>query len=534
MKSTKIINSFLTAFIICSISACSYNNLQPSEVNIEYGGSNFVISTASKCHVIDGSVIVYPDGFSVKGNIIHGYGVRVNFTEKNNSFSNEKKIVNRFPLDSIVAVTTYTDYTGGRDIANGTLGFLGILLSGVTVFCIGCPKCCFGSCPTIYTFNNSQANLETELFSSSISRMLEADDLDKITQKIPDDGIYKLKITNEALETHYIDKFNLILTEHPLGTEIYPNTVGGMTLFKNPVSIDKATNSKGEDITDEVRNADTVYYRSGVKMTGELREGPKFDWAEITSAVPENADNAKILVRYRNTLLSTVLFYDVVLGSQGIRAVDWIDKMNNNASYASDFKMIYDNFSGMGFEINTNGVWISAGKFPDAGPICWKYTAAEISLSGAKEIKFRLKFIPDNFMIDYIGVEYGSAEDNQINIQNLTPVKINNLTGDSAINTLRILENADKNYLITNPGDSYSFVYKITKRNDVRQSLMISSKGYYNEWIRGSWIKADSSVKRFNLYNVRENLILIAESWELNKELLESEFFKTRISVKEK
>lgn len=528
MKTNKLLKFIFIIFLCFSISGCSYHNLQPGEVDTDKDLKNFSTGSATKCHVIDGSVIVYRNGFTVDGNIIRGIGDRFYFTSKTNS------TIESFPLDSIAAITTYEDYSGARTVANGSLGFLGTVISGLTVYCLSCPKCCFGSCPTVYTFDNNFMSLETELFSSSISRMLEDNDLDKLKQKIPDNGVYKINITNEALETHYIDKFNLMLAEHPLGTIAYPNIGNGFTVIDKTVSLESAFNSDGVDILKEISTEDTISYRSGMGMVRELKNGPKYDWIDFTSLVPEDIRNAKILVRYKNTLLSTILFYDVVLGSQGIKSVEWIDKMNNDPVYAEDFKMIYDNFSGMKFEICKNGKWISAGKFPDAGPICWKHAAAEISVADMKEIKFRLKFIPDNFMIDFVGIEFGSDTGNNVKTVTVIPFDARNNTNGTDSNAIRMIENTDKNYLVTNPGDSYSLNYNIKKRYDIEQTVFISSKGYYNEWIRGSWIKNDTTVRTFDLYNINKNLKLIAESWETNKALIESEFFNTRIPVKEK
>ena len=245
MKTSK--NIFLFALILSIVYAGCYHNLQPVEINKETDLNNLIIDSPSKCHVIDGSIIVYDKGFSVNANQILGNGVRFYFEKgKRNS------AVVSFPLDSIAAITTYEDYSSTRMLANGSLAIYGAAITGLTAYCIACPKCCFGSCPTVYTFNNDSALLETELFSSSISRMLEDDDLDMLKQKISDDGIFKLKITNEAMETHYINKFNLILAEHPSGTTIYPNINRELSLFRNPVSVKSAINSSGEDVLKKV------------------------------------------------------------------------------------------------------------------------------------------------------------------------------------------------------------------------------------------------------------------------------------------
>lgn len=534
MKDLKIHIALILFCVSCIIPGCSYNNLQPSVLDIDEAGSNFEISSAAKCHLIDGSVLIFQKGFIVSNNIVRGVGERFYFTEKEKISFYNNIIVESISLDSIVAITTYDDYTSARQIANGSMYFMGAVISGVTIYCISCPKCCFGSCPTVYTYSDGFASLETELFSSGIARMLEYDDLDKLKEKVPDNGIYKLKITNEALETHYINKFNLILAEHPLGTKIYPNIENGLTVIKNTIPADSYVNSEGTDVKKELLSEDTLIYRSSMNMVNELRNGTKYDHIVLTSPVPENSVNAKLIVRYKNTLLSTILFYDVLLGSQGIRAIEWTDKMNNDPSYASDFKMIYDNFSGMEFEYFYKGKWISAGKFPDAGPICWKITAAEVNVSDMKELKLRLRFIPDNFMIDYIGIEYDTNDNKNYSNVLLYPDKIVSNSNDPLLKPESLIEKSDKNYLITNPGDFYELTYKIQKRYDTEQSVLISSGGYYNEWIRGSWVKNDSTGRKFDLYNINENLKLLAQSWESNKTLVESEFFNTRIQIKEK
>ena len=82
---------------------------------------------------------------------------------------------------------------------------------------------------TIYTYDGKDYTLEAELFSECISKQLENEDIDLLRQKIIGDT-YKMKITNEALETHYINKFEVVVAEHPAGTELYPSVNGNLIL----------------------------------------------------------------------------------------------------------------------------------------------------------------------------------------------------------------------------------------------------------------------------------------------------------------
>lgn len=513
--------------LIAAFAGC-YHNFQPTELSVEEARGKEIVSPA-KCHLMDGSVVVFDRGFVVGANVLTGYGVRYPLAGKDAT-----TVVSTVALDSIVAITTYSDYTPGRQFANGTLSFFGTVLSALAIYCVSCPKCCFGSCPTVYSLEGADSSLETELFSSSIAKLLEERDVDQLKQPIPDNGRYKLRITNEAMETHYIDKFNLLLAEHPKGTLAFPNTNGDLTIVSKLGNITKAVNSEGFDVTADVSNDDKVSYRSGMEMVKELRVSPRFDFVEFTSDVPEGAKVAKVVVKYKNTLLSTILLYDVVFGSQGIHAIQWNERMNKDEGYANDFRMIYDNFSGMKLEAGEGAASGLMKRFPDAGPIAWKYVAAEMQVDGLEDLELRLSFIPDNMMIDYIGIEYDGPDNGSISQKIIYPVDAEGNTDLSGNEALELLANADGRYLVTEPGEAYTLTYSLGKREDCEQSLFIVSEGYYNEWVRGSWVRNDSTARPFDLYDIGGNLSRLSESWESNKALIESEFFNARIPVKEK
>ncbi len=513
--------------LMAALTGC-YHNFQPTEVSVEEARGNIKMNSA-KCHLLDGSIVVFKKGFSVGANVLTGHGLRYALASKDAPIA-----VSSVALDSIVAITTYSDYTTGREFANGTLSFFGATLSAVAIYCVSCPKCCFGSCPTVYSFDGADSSLETELFSSSIAKLLEEKDIDQLTQPTPGNGIYKLRITNEAMETHYIDNFNLLIAEHPKGTLTFSNTNGDISIVSKLESIGRAVNSKGIDITETVSADDKISYRSGMEMVKELKAAPRFDFVEFNSRVPESAKFAKVVVKYKNTLLSTILLYDVVFGSQGMHALQWNERMNKDEIYAGDFKMIYENFSGMKLETSNRTGYGSLQKFPDAGPIAWKYVAAEVEVEGLEDLQLRLSFIPDNVMIDYIGVEFDGPDNGRFSETVINPCEAESNTELSGNEASELLASADGRYLVTEPGDAYTLTYALDKRDDCEQSLFIRSKGYYNEWVRGSWVRNDSTAKPFDLYDIGGNLSRLSDSWESNRTLIESEFLNARIPVKEK
>jgi hypothetical protein len=475
----------------------------------------------------DKSIILFPDGFIVDSGFIKGKGIVSDYYL---SGSSERDI--KFPLDSITAMTTYEETTkGGRYFGSFLLGLTGPPLVFLGIYCISCPKCCFGSCPTIYSYDGKDYNLDVELFSECISRQLENNDLDLLKQKVINDTL-KLKITNEAMETHYINKFEVVIVEHPVNYEVYPDIDDKLLLISKKIPCYDAVTKEGQNITKLLLNDEDRFYRSGVEKISELKEGPVFDWIDIKVPSRKNS-SSRMVLKYRNTLLSTTLLYDVVIGSQGAAGLDWTKKMNEDSLYASQFKMVYDQFSGIQIKIFDNGCWKSLGKFKDAGPLNWKYIAAQLPASNSDSLLVRLEFIPDNFMIDYIAFDTTAHSDDNISTQVIYPCKITDGNGKTNDTILEFIKNDDLDYLKTEPGDSYYLNYTFHGRNKIRETALIYSKGYYNEWIRGGWINNHSNNYTFNLYDIKGTLSQLADSWIENSELLEREFFHSRFSLKE-
>jgi hypothetical protein len=195
--------------------------------------------------------------------------------------------------------------------------------------------------------------------------------------------------------------------------------------------------------------------------------------------------------------------------------------------------MVYDEFSGIQIKIFNNGFWKSIGKFKDAGPLNWKYIAAQLPASNSDTLLLRMEFIPDNFMLDYVAFDTTSHSDDIITTQVIYPYKITDGNGNTADTILEYIKNNDLDYLKTEPGDSYFLNYCFHGKSDSEGTALIYSKGYYNEWIRGGWINNNCNNYSFNLYDIRGTLSQLADSWIENSELLEREFFHSRFSLKE-
>lgn len=525
MKFRFIKNLFIGFTILQCFTGC-FPTYKATLVNSDRISDGEYYDIQAKVFKTDNTITLFKNGFMVKNNSICSKPVDKMAPYTRDYFDNFI-----IPFDSIVAIVLYEETTSpGRYFASFFFGLTAPPLTFLGVYCVACPKCCFGSCPTVYTFDGHQYNLEVELFSECISKQIEDNDLDLLQQNCINDSL-QLKITNEALETHLINKFHLIAAEHPTGTKIYPTIDNNLAIITQQNTISKAYNKNGIDVTSLLMHDDSDYYRSGVKSVSELKNGVSFDWIDLELPVKNNVP-AKMILKYRNTLLSTTLLYDVVIGSQGIDGLNWTNKMNNDKAYAQQFKMIYDHFSGIKIKVLINNVWVEIGKFKDAGPLNWKYLVAELPVNSSVPLLVRLEFIPDNFMIDYVGFDTTQCT-NQISTSIIDPTKILDGNENCSESLLTYINKDDSSYLKTEPGDSYVFCYSVTRKSNSEQTFLISSKGYYNEWIRGSWINNSNTTYSFNLYDINGTLSQLADSWIENSDLLEREFFHSKFLLKE-
>ena len=518
---------YIILLIFLFIFSKCYPTYQASKVDTHTLKGGTYSNIQAKVFKSDNSIILFPRGYFIDENFIRGEGI----VEDNNTFQQKWKTIN-LPLDSITAMTTYEETTSDtRNFGSFFLGLTGPPLTFLGIYCISCPKCCFGSCPTVYVYDGKNYNLEAELFSECISKQLENSDIDLLKEKVTEDTL-KLKITNEALETHYINKFEIVFAEHPTGTKLFPSIDHRFLLISKPEQPFTAITKDGANITDLLKQDDNKYFRSGVKKVSELKSGPVFDWIDIKIPASKNSDS-KLILKYRNTLLSTTLLYNVVLASQGAAGLNWTKKMNEDAVYASQFKTVYDEFSGIKIKIFNNGSWNNVGKFKDAGPLNWKYIEAKLPVFNSDTLLLRLEFIPDNFMIDYIAVDTSTSPQDYIKTEITYPCEIKDGRGTPMDSLFKYIKKGDLNYLKTEPGDSYYLNYNVPKKNNCEETALVYSKGYYNEWIRGSWINDKDPRYTFNLYDIQGTLSYLADSWNEDSKLLEKEFFHSRFSLEE-
>jgi hypothetical protein len=435
-----------------------------------------VVTTPVKAHLADGSTVVYVDGVTIDGNALRGSGDHYNLA------LTDSERVFLVSLDDVVAMESFRTKAGvAESVLVSTLATAGTVAAASAVV-----LALFGSCPTVYSADGTVE--EAELFSSSIGPLFEARDIDRLMARPDSDGVLTLEVRNEAMETHYINNLQLLEVVHAAGRFVLPDAGGRPIVVGDLRTPDRVRDRAGRDVSEELSDVDGVAYLTDPVVIRNADEDDLLDWLDFTVPVPAGAEEIALVFRMRNSLLSTVLLYDVMLGPMGAEALDWIGSDLGEISTAVELGRWLEGRAGLHVSVRRGGRYEDVARVPDPGPISWHDVGVRIPVArGETALEVRLRFMPDHFRIDRLGIamEVGSGESRTIEVAGVT-----DLAGRGDATARERILATDEEYLETRPGQHFFAHFDVGPETPGRErTFLLSSLGYYIEWVRGDWIR---------------------------------------------
>jgi hypothetical protein len=480
------------------------------------GPSQFVASPV-KAHLKDGSTVVFPKGVTIGGGALVGPGTRHDLA------LTRATPVDRIPLDSVAALESFrtAENTGASVVAS-------LLAAAATVVgAAALAVAIFGSCPTVYSGGDEGMVLEAETFSHSIAPLLESRDLDRLHARADASGTVRLEVRNEALETHYINHLQLLEVTHPPGALVAPDPDNRPLVVRDTRPFRQATDRAGRDVTAVLAQADGASLQADPATLAAAESGDLEDWIDL--AVPaEGRKEAAVVLRLKNSLLSTVLFYDVMLASAGPRALSWIGSDLDQISTAVRLGRWVQRRLGLRVSVWRDGAYREVARVPDAGPIAWRDVAVVVPVPPSEPaLRVRLSFTPDLWRIDRValGPPVGHASPRTIPASGVI-----GRDGRADPEALASVLRSDTRYLQTSPGQRFTVVFDAGRAPaDLDRTFLLSSQGYYTEWIRAEWLRADTSGAPFTPSDDAMRTAL--RRWREVRSSMEDDFERHRIPV---
>lgn len=458
--------------LVLMIASCIVHRVDvvPVDVSAE---TPIEISSPVKAHLYDGSTVVFPEGINVYDGKVHGRGEKFNVALENNKFIDE------IALDEIAAMESFqTPVNAAATTAASTVGTAGwIALGTLAAFAL------FGSCPTVYSADSGDAILEAELFSYSIAPSFQARDIDKLGLKRVQDGHFELDFRNEMLETHYIDHLEVLEVTHAANQVAYPDSTGRPIVVGKTVAPVSAVDQDGRNILPEVTSADGRVWSATSNRLANVGLQNFHDSLDFEFSLPKNSGELALVLHMRNSMLNTVLLYDVMLKEQGFAALDWMGHDLNHLGNRAELGLWYRENMGMTVSIWRDGEFRKVGRIGDQGPIAWSERAFVLDAPRGDSLKIRLSFVADNWRIDQVRL----AVDTQRGKVRTIPVATAKSLKEHRPDIPEYLAQSDKTYLITRPGESVQLGFDVGESRQSR-TFFLASEGYYMEWMRSEWL----------------------------------------------
>lgn len=512
-------NFFLAAVLLAiglSTSACIFisRSVQVEKVDPR---NDVIVNTSVKAHLKDGATVTYPNGVTISGGIVRGEGFFNDLT------LTEFRPVREIPLDSVIGMESFrTRANAAESVLVSSLATVGGVVGGALLAVVT-----FGSCPTVYS--NDGTVEEAELFSNSIVSLFEARDVDRLRAQPDANGMLRLEIRNEAMETHYINHLQAFEIQHAYDEFILPDAQGGVVAVRDvrpPIAI---ANRRGKDALASIEEIDEAFYETDPHTVDSATAADMDDWLDFTMPVVPGSGRTTLVFRLRNSLLSTTLLYDVMLAPAGARSLDWLNRDLAKISTAVELGRWHQRRAGLHISVWRDGQYREAARIPDSGPISWHDVAASIPvLPGETSLRIRLSFLADHWRIDRVGVAAASRSPSPRSIQ-ITEVQ--GADGRPETEARLNMSAPDDRYLQTSPGQRFFVNFNAGPAHaNQSRTFLLSSQGYYTEWIRGSWIQTASAPATFAPTD--ESLLTALRKWSADRDAFEKRFREARVPVR--
>ena len=502
-----------------ALSACfMYRNVQVASVARPVAPTDTVsVTTPVKAHLVDGSTVVFWHGVRVAGGTVSGPGTRYDLTLRDST------VVTGVVLDSVVGMESFRDQDEpGKTILVSTLatGLAAIATAGLAV-------AIFGSCPTYYTDSAGTYLLEGEGFSYSIAPLFEARDVDRLRIHAAPDGTLRLEVRNEALETHYLNQLELLEVRHAAGETALGDESNRILIVGDATPPIRAVDRGGRDVRRYLAAADSAVYRSDPGALARAREGDPEDWIDLEMPAPPGADSVAIVLRLRNSLLNTILLYDIMLGDPGARSLDWVGRDLQQLGPAVELAQWYQRRMGLDVAVGDGTDYRAVAHVKDTGPIAWKDVAVVVPVLERGRIRIRLRFPVDNWRIDRIAV----AARFRRALPLVHPLAAIDAGGQADTTALASLTAPDGRYLETTPGQRFTAAFRPGQPAAIgERTFFLVSQGYYTEWVRRSWLAAPRTARTFVPSD--SALAEAIARWRVAQDSLEAGFMASRIPVR--
>lgn len=471
-----------------------------------------------KAHMRDGDVYVLHDWqVDEPAGVVRGNG---------DHYDMNRDLVGKGP--QVVSLTQVSLFETNRETLHApsvtALSILTVASASVTALCLMNPKACFGSCPTFYVQDGvSDGRVAAEAFSASVAPALEARDVDALFRARPSSRTLRLRVTNEALETHVIRHAEIMAVRRPRGGRVVATSDGHLWQVNALRAPATCRASEGDcraavSATDELERAslsdpDDLSTRETVELTFPSQAG----------AADASPPRRALVLEARQTFITTFLFYQA-LAYMGTKAGTYLAALERgDPALRARATRLHHLLGDIEVQVpDGRGGWTSVGAFDETGPIARDVQVIPLP-AGARGERVRLRMTRGHWRLGAVALADLGGEATPVRLR---PARLDTVAGDAAAAGDWLAGRRPS--LVTVPGDEHVLTFELPE-NPEELELFLDTRGYYIEWMRQSWL-AEESAWRVGLLLEQPALALrtLAPAYKKLEPQIEDLFWRSR------
>jgi hypothetical protein len=482
--------------VLLSVSGCSVRKVQkvpfasvtPSEKEAVVG------VTTLKAEEISFD----PPGGSIKDGIVSGL---------------VKKSPYEIPVDQVQRV-----WVERKEISKSrTIGLIAVIAVGTVALIAGIAAATKQSCPFVYSWDGSEYVFEAEPYGGAITQGLEKDDYSELGMLQEQDGLYKLKVTNEVDETQYTNMMELWVVDHPAGSRVVPDIQGKLHTVEAPSIPLSARDSEGRDLLPWLRATDRLAWEppSVPDAKGNLAGD-----IVMTFPKPNNAKQVKLIANAATGLWGSYMIKKMVElhGRETgafLKTID-DDKSARDALFAWEVR---EELYALKIYVEEPTGWVVRGILPGTGPFISKDRIVPLDVSRVVGNQLNIRIHPpagfwalNSFNVDY-------SADRPITMETVKPSAAVDMKGKDV---LPDLISADDRYAaMPDIGDTADLNFPAPARHaGMERQVILHTRGFYKLHVSGT---GDPDTKTLDaLNNVPGTAVQFAatqfKQWQIAKQ----------------
>jgi hypothetical protein len=338
------------------------------------------------------------------------------------------------------------------------------------------------SCPFVYSWDGQQYIFDGEPYGAAVTKGLERDDYSELEHLVPDNGIYRLKISNEVPETQFTNLMELFVADHD-SDRVALDSAGNLYSLSSIQAPIGAVDETGSNLLPWLKATDKRIWepQPEVNPSANVRQDIR-----ITFPKPAAATEARLVVNAATSLWGSYMIKELLeLRGSGLDA--WYHSIDTNTLERSILQAWNEReeLFMLKIDVEENGEWMQRGLMLGGGPFVLEDRVINLDVSRASGNQLNIRIRPPKgfWALNSFGVDY--APNKPIDLQTLHPIECRDSSGRDRLSQIAAVD--DLYYDMPNVGDQGTISFREpTRKPGMKRALFLHTRGYYQIHLGGT------------------------------------------------